>query len=402
MVLGILHRYVIGQVLRSFVLSLLTLTAVIVLFMVMAEANNQGLAPQAILKLIPYIIPGTLPYTVPVALLFSVSVVYGRMAGDNEVVAVKAAGQSAWTILVPSLIFGGVLSGLLMLISGEVIPRANHAFKMAIFKDAEETFYLVLKREREFNNPRWPFFIGVKDVKDRLLIGPTFKHRAKGAINPYTYDYTVQAEVATVRFDETTGNIAITLRDAVMQGGGQTVGMPGRQTIDYPLPEGGLLGPDKRVQEMTGSEIRKEYALVRHSINTERKNQAIQASLWIASGRIDRVHWPNIRNAIRDDVRWQRKSHELLTESQMRRAMAFSPMMFVLLGAPVGILFARRDFLSAFITCFVPIILLYYPLVLAGINMGKEGLVWPEIVWAGNAVLGILATAFALPPVLKH
>ena len=140
MFLGILHRYVIDQVLRSFLLALLTLTGVIVLFMVMAEATRQGLPPQAVVRLIPYIIPGTLPYTIPVALLFSVSVVYGRMAGDNEVIAVKSAGCSAWILLGPALGLGVVLSLILVLLSGEVIPRSNHAFKMAIFKDAEGNF----------------------------------------------------------------------------------------------------------------------------------------------------------------------------------------------------------------------------------------------------------------------
>ncbi len=46
--------------------------------------------------------------------------------------------------------------------------------------------------------------------------------------------------------------------------------------------------------------------------------------------------------------------------------MAFGSLLFVILGAPVGILFARRDFLSAFMTCFLPIIGIYYPLMLFG------------------------------------
>ena len=54
--------------------------------------------------------------------------------------------------------------------------------------------------------------------------------------------------------------------------------------------------------------------------------------------------------------------------------MACGSLFFVILGAPVGILFAKRDFLSAFITCFVPIIMLYYPLMLFGVNLGKEGI----------------------------
>ena len=100
---GILQRYVMGEVLRAFLLALLTITIVIVLFMVMIEAAKMGLTPREILHFVPYVIPGSLPYTIPVSLLFSVTVVYGRLASDNEVIAVKTAGLSAWTVLRPSV-----------------------------------------------------------------------------------------------------------------------------------------------------------------------------------------------------------------------------------------------------------------------------------------------------------
>ena len=69
--------------------------------------------------------------------------------------------------------------------------------------------------------------------------------------------------------------------------------------------------------------------------------------------------------------------------------------------------FARRDFLSAFITCFLPIIACYYPLMLLGQNMSKEnmsvvGLLEPYCwLWVGNLILAVLA-GFVLPPVIKH
>lgn len=405
-VYGILPRYIGGQVLKSFLMALLTLTGVIVLFMVMAEATRQGLAPGTVLRLIPYIIPGTLPYTMPVALLFAVTVVYGRIAGDNEVVAIKAAGQGISIVLMPSVVAGLVTTIALMGLSGELIPRANHAFKRALFKDAEDTFYLLLKRDREVNHPQWPFFISVRDVQDRLLIGPTFKHRAKGATGSLTaYDFTVQADKAVVRFNEQKRTIRVILQKAVMQGRGQFTYAP-RFEDEFPLTGNkGLMGQDKKVQEMTQSEIGREHARVLRLIDTERKKQAIAASLLIASGRVsgpNGVKWPEVGNAYRDEVRWKRQSCELQTESHVRVALANGALVFVLLGAPVGLLFARRDFLSAFITCFVPIIILYYPLVLAGINMGKEGIVGPWIVWAGDLVLGLLAFGVAIPPVRKH
>ena len=123
---GILQRYIMGEVLRAFTLALLTITAVIVLFMVMIEASKTGLSPREIMHLVPFVIPTSLPYTIPVSLLFSVTVVYGRLASDNEVVAMKTAGLNAFFVLRPSLFLGFGLSLLLLYLSDGPIPRANN------------------------------------------------------------------------------------------------------------------------------------------------------------------------------------------------------------------------------------------------------------------------------------
>jgi lipopolysaccharide export system permease protein len=397
----ILQRYVIDQVVRSFALTVIALTAVIVLFLVMAEATRQGLQPYDVVRVIWYIIPGALIYTVPVALLFAVSVVYGRLASDNEIIAMKAAGLSAWTALRPSLFLGFILSGVMCLCSGQIIPRANFYFKSAIFKNMEDTFYMFLKREHEFNNARWPFFVGVKDVQDRILIDATFKHRKVGALNPNTYDFTVQAKTAVIHFNTERRLVEITLNDADVQGQSQYSHIP-HKVFEYDLPKGELWSYEPHIQELTTPEIVKERAANLKKIREERLRQAIAASLWIGSGRINRVDWKHVNEAYMHHARWQRKIEELDTESHTRIAMAAGSFFFVLLGAPVGMLFARRDFLSAFITCFLPIIVIYYPLVLGSVNMGREGVAPPYVVWAGNAVLAILAGFFAIPPVTRH
>ena len=63
----------------------------------------------------------------------------------------------------------------------------------------------------------------------------------------------------------------------------------------------------------------------------------------------------------------------LNTELQLRPALAVGCLCFVLIGCPVGIWLSRSDFLSAFITCFLPIVFLYYPVLLCGTNFAKGG-----------------------------
>ena len=57
----------------------------------------------------------------------------------------------------------------------------------------------------------------------------------------------------------------------------------------------------------------------------------------------------------------------------LRPAIALGCLCFVLVGCPVGIWLSRSDYLSAFITCFLPIVFLYYPMLLCGTNFAKSG-----------------------------
>jgi lipopolysaccharide export system permease protein len=45
---------------------------------------------------------------------------------------------------------------------------------------------------------------------------------------------------------------------------------------------------------------------------------------------------------------------------------------------------------------------MYYPLMLFGVNMSKEGMLGPIwSLWIGNAILAVLA-GLVLPPVIRH
>ncbi len=172
--------------------------------------------------------------------------------------------------------------------------------------------------------------------------------------------------------------------------------------IVMPLPDKNNKGYEQRIQEWTTPELSKEQVEFRRLIRRERKKQAMLASMMIGAGRLDQVKWADVQTSFVDYGYWTRRLREYETEKQLRSAQAFGSLFFVLLGAPVGILFAKRDFLSAFITCFLPIIGVYYPLMLLGQNLGNVDMVHPIIsLWSGNVLLGILGL-LTFRPVLRH
>src|SRR4051812_21295720 len=92
------------ELLRVFGLALCGLTGLFLLGGVVQEASQRGLTPSQILTVVPLLIPTTLPYTVPATILFAVCVVFGRLANDNEVTALRAAGVHLGRLLAPAVI----------------------------------------------------------------------------------------------------------------------------------------------------------------------------------------------------------------------------------------------------------------------------------------------------------
>ena len=106
----LLTRYVLGELLKVFVVTLVILTSVIVIFGVIQEAINQGLGIGPVLRLLPYILPEAMRYAVPGTVLFAATSVYGRMAASNEIVAIKSLGISPMAFIWPLIIFASFIS----------------------------------------------------------------------------------------------------------------------------------------------------------------------------------------------------------------------------------------------------------------------------------------------------
>ena len=81
-------------------------------------------------------------------------------------------------------------------------------------------------------------------------------------------------------------------------------------------------------------------------------------------------------------------------EFWMRPALAGGCMVFALIGCPVGLWANRADYLSTFVVCWLPTVVVYYPLLLAGSNMGKDGkLPMPLGCWLANLTVGLAGVA---------
>jgi lipopolysaccharide export system permease protein len=118
------ERYVMMELLRVFV-ALITISTLLLVFVgVFGEARKFDLGIWQILQIMPFVVPSLMPYTIPATLLLTVCVVYGRMAGDNEIIAVRAAGIHIIHLMWPSFFLAGVLSIVALFLTDQIIPWA--------------------------------------------------------------------------------------------------------------------------------------------------------------------------------------------------------------------------------------------------------------------------------------
>ena len=174
------------------------------------------------------------------------------------------------------------------------------------------------------------------------------------------------------------------------------------EKIEYavPLPGDATRNKPPKPRDMSWQEIlahRQELIQLQEMLTTQIALSAAPAAL---TGTIElQKHVKNIQEMQHYK---QVEMQTLDTELHMRLPLAFGCLFFVLVGCPIGIWFSKSDYLSAFIICFLPIVFLYYPLMLAGSGMAKDGKFSPFVsVWAADAVMaGIAAVLYWR--LLKH
>ncbi len=116
------------------------------------------------------------------------------------------------------------------------------------------------------------------------------------------------------------------------------------------------------------------------------RSLAIDAAHQLMTGDFERLTDAAWRERWRQLERARQRLHRLETEPCRRWASGFSCLAFVMLGAPLAIRLKNSDLMTTFGVCFLPILILYYPLFAFGLDRAKNGALPPYFVWLGNLV----------------
>jgi len=127
----ILPSYILRQHLVPFLLGFGVVTFIFemdVLFDYLDLLINRGVPPLAVLQLFTLSLGFVVALSVPCAVLVATLMTFGRLSQDNEITALRASGVHLFRAILPPLGAAAMLAVLLTLFNNYVYPDANHAF----------------------------------------------------------------------------------------------------------------------------------------------------------------------------------------------------------------------------------------------------------------------------------
>jgi lipopolysaccharide export system permease protein len=149
----IISKYVLREHVGPLTFALTALTSLMLLQFIsrqFGELVGKGLPWSVIGEFFLLSIPFTVALTVPMSVLVAVLYAFSRLAGENEITAMKASGVSPWRLVSPA-VGGGLFCALTLLVfNDQVLPRANHRLK-TLQDDISQTKPTFLLKEQVIN-----------------------------------------------------------------------------------------------------------------------------------------------------------------------------------------------------------------------------------------------------------
>ncbi|MCH2180666.1 MAG: LptF/LptG family permease [Mariniblastus sp.] len=380
--MNLITRHVIGELSKIFLLSVVTMTFLMVMVFLIQEAWQESLTPATILELIPYTIPTALCFAIPGTVLFSVCIVYGRMSGSNEIVAIKSLGISPNKVIFPGLVIAVILSLFTVYLNDLAVSWGRTGIYRVILNSSSKTIYSVLGSHGSFN--KGPLSIWVDGVSGDTLIRPHIERHDNNEENRIV----IRAEQAKIRVDAERNALVFRLENGWIEQGNNLRLYIDQKDIDLPLGDvTKKTGSGRSPSNLPLREMTSELVEQNQRIRDQQRQLAIQAAFQMVGGDVIGITQPDWHSAVHELDQWVYRKHRLQTEPWRRWANGFSCLCFIIVGAPLAIYMRKSDFWTIFAVCFIPILLAYYPLLMFGVEKSKSGALPPFSVWTGNLVM---------------
>jgi lipopolysaccharide export system permease protein len=348
----IINRYLLKELGGPFIASLVVSTIILAAGNIVQMADmiiNKGVETMQVVQIFFLFLPYVLIFTIPISVLSAVLLGFGRLSGDNEVIALRTTGMSLYKMAFPVVICGFIISLLSVPLNDKILPQSEFAARKLIKK-------LGMKHPAALLEPG----VFVKGFKDYIL----FIHGIKG-------NMLENIRIYQPRKDKPTRTIVAK--------SGEIISMPKKNSIKLKLKDGTAdeIVPEKP-DEFYKLSFQEYYMTL--SLDKAVDVQNIQKK---AREKSIKELLADIESLKKDDI----NVIPLQIELHKKIALAFSNLIFVLVGIPLAITTHRREKFVGFGMA-MGIFLLYWAIMLGGIAFAIRAIVPPWMgVWSANILL---------------
>jgi lipopolysaccharide export system permease protein len=360
------------------------------------------------------------------AVLVACLMAFGRLSGDHEITAVKAAGVSPLSLMRPVMLVALLVTVLMILFNNWILPEANHRsveLMNAVSRKKPHVFIDAGRLITQF--PDVQLWVNRIDPVSGVLYGiQVYEMEKKGAPR------VVYADSATLDYVDNGATLMFRMRS------GET------HIVDPDKPENyfrirffsqdlAMQNVDDRLERRSRSyrsdrempvemmmdvvnEARAKYDMVSAFAREKRLGSLVSTRnivlgdsvvpdgangtepLDSIQGRrsLQRIRMQEISNLRTTERLWgrmeseQKRAAQYLVEIHKKFSTSFACFIFVLIGAPLGIM-ARKGGIGTGIIYSLAFFVIYWICLIGGENLADRLIISPELaMWASNIIIG--------------
>ncbi len=208
----ILAKYILREHAAPFFYALFVITFLFLvdfLIRILSSVLNKGLEWYVVAEIVILNLAWMLALSVPMAVLVAALMAFGRMSADNEITALRATGISPLRALVPVLAVGLVIAAGLTWFNDRILPEANHraaALRSDIARKQPAALIAPRILIRDFEG--YQLWMDRVNPETDVFYGVRIYQQERGQKLRYTF-----ADSATVQYTPDGSHLLIHLRD---------------------------------------------------------------------------------------------------------------------------------------------------------------------------------------------
>lgn len=437
----ILYRYIIKELIFPFLVSLGIISFLFVMqtaVYLLDKLISKGIEPSIVLEVFLVQLGWIVVLAVPMAVLMGSLWTFGRMSGDNEITSIKASGQSLLTLLFPVLSAATVLSVLLFYFNDLVLPDANH-HTANLLSDISRKRPVALIEPKVLIRDFTGYTIYTDDVNARTGI----MHKIRIFTDAANQDPSLTvADSGTIRMTPDQAYLELTLYN------GETHSFSREKKDDYFVgrfqkqvvciknvdsnfkrtnssyrsdreKSTALMMADVKELKTSNADIIKEYhalldtlsrsILELDSLSSVYKDSSVlldsmSFDSWAAKVSLSRTapvikardHEGSIDRFVRRLQSNNVMINQFMVEVHKKYAIPAACIIFVLIGAPLGIM-AKRGGFTVGASYSILFFVINWALLIGGESFADKMIIHPAVaMWSGNVLVGIIGIVLTI------